>query len=64
MALPIIVSLNDITCEVLFAGYAPASLGPFQVNFTIPANSPISSTVKLTIRVNGVSSQATTLAVQ
>ena len=57
------LGVNDVACEILFAGYAPGNLGLYQANFRIPANAP-SRLSKFTIRVGSATGQESLIPIQ
>jgi uncharacterized protein (TIGR03437 family) len=57
------VTIGGITDEPLFAGLSPNSPHLYQVNATVPENSPIGCSVTLRISVDGVTSNEVNLAV-
>jgi uncharacterized protein (TIGR03437 family) len=57
------VTIGGITDEPLFAGLSPNSPHLYQVNATVPGNSPTGCSVTLRISVDGVTSNEVTLAV-
>lgn len=59
-----VVTLNGVSAPVGFSGIAPGFIGLDQINFTIPTDAPVGSTVQLGVSVNGVSSPISTVAVQ
>ncbi len=61
---PVVVGLNNDGISAVFSGIAPYFVGLNQVNFTIPANAPVGSSIPFSVSVDGVSSQNSTIAVQ
>lgn len=61
---PVIVGLNDGDVPASFSGIAPYFVGLDQVNFTIPTNATVGSSVSFSVSVDGVLSQSSTIAVQ
>lgn len=61
---PVIVGLNDGEVPASFSGIAPYFVGLDQVNFTIPTNATVGSSVSFSVSVDGVLSQSSTIAVQ
>ena len=55
---------NPVTAPAAFAGLTPTAVGLYQVDVTIPAGTPESPAVPVTINMNGVSSNAANIAVQ
>lgn len=47
-----------------FVGLAPGFVGLYQINFTLPSNAPVGSSVPLMLSVNGVSSNPVDIAIQ
>ena len=62
-AQPVIVAVNKLPVNVVYAGTAPGQAGMMQVNAQLDPNTP-SGAVALEIRVGGVSSPAVTIYVQ
>ena len=62
MALPVEVEVDGRPATVLFSGYAPGFLGLFQANLLTPEDAEC-GTRSLLIRVGGVASPASTIAV-
>jgi len=46
-----------------FAGLTPTDVGLYQINVTLPTNIPLGSAIPVYVVVNGVQSQAVTLAI-
>ena len=51
------------TGNVLFSGLTPTAVGLYQVNVTVPSDSPLGALVPVTLLVNGVQSNPVYLAV-
>jgi uncharacterized protein (TIGR03437 family) len=60
---PVVVSVNNQSVKVLYAGALPGTAGIMQVNVQLDANTP-SGMLPLTIQVGGTSSQTLSVAVQ
>ena len=61
--LPVAIGINDVNCEILFAGYAPGNLGLYQVNFRVPSNAA-SRLSKLSLRVGSEIGQDSLIPIQ
>lgn len=61
---PVVVGLNNDGIPAVFSGIAPYFVGLNQLNFTIPANAAVGSSIPFSVSVDGVSSQSSTIAVQ
>jgi len=57
------VTIGGVQAQVLFSGMTPGAVGLYQVNAIVPSNTPTGNQ-SLTVSVNGVTSQASNLAVQ
>ena len=55
---------NNFSAPVTFSGVAPGFIGLDQVNFFIPADAPTGSNLPITVSVNGVVSQTSSIAVK
>ena len=62
MATPL-VTIGHAQATVLFSGLAPGSVGEYQVNARVPANVSVGAAVPVVISVQGVNSNAATIAV-
>jgi uncharacterized protein (TIGR03437 family) len=57
------VTVGTTTANVAFSGLAPALVGLYQINFTVPDSTP-SGSVSVVVSMNGVSSNTAQLPVQ
>ncbi|MBZ5611740.1 MAG: hypothetical protein LAP38_26065 [Acidobacteriia bacterium] len=61
---PIVVGLNNGGVPAMFSGAAPYFVGLDQVNFTIPSDASVGSSIPFSVSINGVFSQVSRIAVQ
>ena len=61
---PVTVVLNGTELPASFAGLAPGFVGLYQVNVTIPANTPPGLGIPLTLKVGGQQSNSVLVALQ
>jgi uncharacterized protein (TIGR03437 family) len=54
---------NGMVANAAFAGLTPTAVGLYQINVTIPANTPLGSSIPLNATVNGLASNTVTLAI-
>ena len=59
-----IVTVGGQPANVIFSGLAPGYAGLYQVNFQIPASSPVGDNVPITISVPGSTTDSATLAIR
>ena len=52
------------TLTPAFIGLAPGFVGLYQINFTLPSNSPVGNSIPLMLSVNGASSNPVNIAIQ
>lgn len=58
------VLIGGVAADVIFSGLAPGFVGVYQVNVTVPLDSPTGDSVSLALSIGGVLSNTVTLAVQ
>jgi uncharacterized protein (TIGR03437 family) len=58
------VTFGGASAQVLFAGLTPGLTGLYQINATVPSNSPVGNSVQLVINVAGIASVPVNVAVQ
>lgn len=58
------VSVGGIPATVTFSGLAPGFVGLYQVNVKMPLNAPTGTAVPVVLRIDGVTSNTATIAVQ
>ena len=63
-ATPVTVMLNGQELPTSYAGLAPGSVGEYQVNVTIPANTPPGLSVPLALKQGGQVSNTVMVALQ
>lgn len=63
VASQVAVGLDNIECEILFAGYAPGLRGVYQINFVVAQSVPQSNAVRVNVRAGGAFSQYASTAV-
>jgi len=61
---PVTVMLNGQELPTAYAGLAPGSIGEYQVNVTIPANTPPGLSVALALKQGGLLSNTVSVALQ
>jgi uncharacterized protein (TIGR03437 family) len=61
---PVTATINGQNAPVSFAAAAPGFVGLFQVNATVPSNTPAGNSVSLQLSVNGKSSNTVTICVK
>jgi beta-glucosidase len=58
------VTIGDVPAQVLWSGLAPGSVGLYQVNVQVPANSPTGNAVPVILSIGGATSNTVEIAVQ
>lgn len=61
--LPVSVMAGGAACRTHFAGYAPAAIGLYQVNFEVAADAPIGSSVPVLLRIGERTSNTVRVAI-
>ena len=58
------VTIGGVSARVLYSGLAPGYAGLYQINVEVPEAAPSGTAVPLGIRIDGLASAATTVAIQ
>jgi uncharacterized protein (TIGR03437 family) len=59
-----LVTVGGVSATVQFSGFAPDTIGVYQVNILIPANAPTGNAVAIVLTIGGIASNTVTVAIQ